>query len=847
MRFPFKRCVCVVLSASLFSVFDSIPLLAGSVDAVPPLPAPTGNVVHVSTEPQLQAAVQNLVSNTTILIAAGTYRLTGTLDIGNRPLVNVALRGATGRRDDVVLVGPGMRNPSYGAAPNGIWTGNGVQGVLIANLTVQEFYFHPVILNAGTAAPRLYNVRLRDGGQQLLKSNPDSAGRGNDNGIVEYSVFEFSDTSRDYYTNGVDVLGGRGWIIRHNLFRNIRAPIGQLAGPAILMWRGSRDTIVDGNTFLNCQRDIALGLAPQTPHDHMGGVVRNNFIYRESWVHGDAGINIFDSPNTRVLHNTVLTSGTYPNAIEYRFPDTTGVLIANNLVDAAIRARDGASATLQSNLTTARADMFTNAGVADLHLLPGASAALDKGVTLPDAGTDWDGDPRPSGTAPDLGADELDGVSFNNPPRVSITSPASSAVFTAPAAVSLTADADDTDGQVASVSFFVNGVLRSTDTIAPYSFVWSNVAPGSYTLTATAVDNEGAPATSAAVSISVVAPPIPGGNQARFLGTDSQTQGSWRGVYGASGYAIANDATALPSGTTVTLSGHQSYIWSESTTVVKALSKSNGSGRQAATWYSGGSFVIDLNVGAASRRVALYLMEWSPGARSQRIDIHDAASGALLTSRQALNFIEGQYLVWEVSGRVRITVTRTAGPNAVVSAVFLDPITVAPPTPGANQARFLETDSQTQGNWRGVYGASGYAIANDATALPSGTTVTLSGHQSYVWSESTTVVKALSKSNGSGRQAATWYSGGSFVIDLNVGAASRRVALYLMEWSPGARSQRIDIHDAASGALLTSRQALNFIEGQYLVWEVSGRVRITVTRTAGPNAVVSAVFLDPST
>ena len=362
MRFALKRRVCFVLSVSLLSVFDSIPLLAGPVDPVPPLPAPTGTVVHVSTEPQLQAAVRNLVSNTTILIAAGTYRLTGTLHIGNRPLVNVALRGATGRRDDVVLVGPGMRNPSYGAAPNGIWTGNGVQSVLIANLTVQEFYFHPVILNPGTTAPRLYNVRLRDGGQQLLKSNPHAFGRGNDNGIVEYLRSRVQ-------RHQSRLLHERRRCPRRARMDHPAQPVSQYSrsdrsarGAGDPDVAGSRDTIVEGNTFLNCQREIALGLVPTTPNDHTGGVVRNNFIYKESWVQGDAGINIFDSPNTRVLHNTVLTSGTYPHAIEYRFPDTTGVLIANNLVDAAIRARDGASATLQNNLTTARFDMFRNAG-----------------------------------------------------------------------------------------------------------------------------------------------------------------------------------------------------------------------------------------------------------------------------------------------------------------------------------------------------------------------------------------------------------------------------------------------------------------------------------------------------
>ncbi len=52
---------------------------------------------------------------------------------------------------------------------------------------------------------------------------------------------EYDTTSRDDYTNGVDVHTGDNWIIRHNLFRNIRAPQGALAGPAILMWNASTE------------------------------------------------------------------------------------------------------------------------------------------------------------------------------------------------------------------------------------------------------------------------------------------------------------------------------------------------------------------------------------------------------------------------------------------------------------------------------------------------------------------------------------------------------------------------------------------------------------------------------
>jgi hypothetical protein len=322
-------------SVALLSLLLLAPgLEARSAASPPPLPAPTGRVIRVSTERELQRAVQELRSDTTILVAKGEYRLTSTLHIGNRDLRNVALRGATGNRDDVVLRGPGMTNPEYGGAPHGIWMGNGASDVLVANLTVIGFYFHPVILNAGTTAPRFYNVRLADGGQQLLKSNPDAKGQGVDRGIVEYSVIEFTKRSRDSYTNGVDVLGGAGWIIRDNLFRNVHAPDGQLAGPTILMWQGARDTTVEGNTFVNCQREIAFGLVIRPGGDHRGGVIRNNFVYRDTWVAGDAAVNVIDSAGTRVLHNTILQSGTYPNAIEYRFPGATGVSIINNLTDA---------------------------------------------------------------------------------------------------------------------------------------------------------------------------------------------------------------------------------------------------------------------------------------------------------------------------------------------------------------------------------------------------------------------------------------------------------------------------------------------------------------------------------
>jgi hypothetical protein len=374
------------------------------------------NVVNVSTVAQLQSAVASISSDTTVVIAAGTYNLSAPLFI-NGTFTNVGIRGATGNRDDVVLVGKGMSGANDGGVPFGVWVGGDVRGVTIADLTIRDVYNHPIILNAGVHAPVIRNVRLVNAGQQFIKSNPNGAGGGVDNGIVEDSVIEYTTTSRDYYTNGVDVHTGSDWIVRRNIFRNIRAPQGQLAGPAILMWNGTTNSIVDGNTFIDCQREISLGLIERTPNDHTGGIVRNNFIYRRPGLSADVAILVADSPATQVLHNSILISGTYSNAIEYRFPNTLAVVVANNVTDASIVARDGASGNVSGNYTTATEALFVDPAAGDLHQRATSTALRDRIVTpIPAAGPDWDGQARPAG-ATDIGADEYVPGGALQPPR----------------------------------------------------------------------------------------------------------------------------------------------------------------------------------------------------------------------------------------------------------------------------------------------------------------------------------------------------------------------------------------------------------------------------------------------
>jgi hypothetical protein len=113
-------------------------------------------------------------------------------------------------------------------------------------------------------------------------------------------------------------------------------------------------------------------------------------------------------------------SRTYANPIEYRFPNTTGVVIQNNVLDGNILARDAASAAVTGNYTAATASLFVNPAAGDMHLRPVASVLLDKIAGPPAAAAfDWDGQPRPSGST-DIGADEAATLTISTPQNVRI-------------------------------------------------------------------------------------------------------------------------------------------------------------------------------------------------------------------------------------------------------------------------------------------------------------------------------------------------------------------------------------------------------------------------------------------
>jgi len=97
-------------------------------------------------------------------------------------------------------------------------------------------------------------------------------------------------------------------------------------------------------------------------------------------------------------------------------------------------------------------------------------------------------------------------VNPNAPPAVNLS--ASNSTFYAPASITLTATATDNDGSIAKVDFYNGATLIGTATAAPFTFNWTNVPVGSYSLTARATDNLGLITTSNAVGVTVLATPL---------------------------------------------------------------------------------------------------------------------------------------------------------------------------------------------------------------------------------------------------------------------------------------------------------------------------------------------------
>jgi hypothetical protein len=409
-----------------FAVVMLAPVYAGSAAErgsrpCPPLGAASGATIRLgpARAASLPAIVTRAAPRTTILLADGTYRLGSTVNVSSPGLT---IRSLSGRPDAVVLDGRYATGNLIAVAAS---------DVTIAEMTLTRASNHLVHVVPRDGGPtirrvRLYRLRLFDGAEQFVKINPNAARSAFvDAGRVECSRFKLTDRGRPHvrsdflpcYTGGIDAHGARGWVVRLNRFDNIRCREG-LAEHAVHFWTGSRDTLVERNTIVDCARGIGFGLGDRTdwarrygdqPGEayvgHYGGLIRNNVVVA-SRPGMDTGIGLEQARGARVYHNTVYAGPRatgYFSSIDYRFPSTTADIV-NNLVTR-ITARDGGRARRGRNIESVSPGWFRNPARLDFHLRRSATGAIDRGVPVGAAGLDIDGTPHAVG-APDLGADE---------------------------------------------------------------------------------------------------------------------------------------------------------------------------------------------------------------------------------------------------------------------------------------------------------------------------------------------------------------------------------------------------------------------------------------------------------
>ena len=175
---------------------------------------------------------------------------------------------------------------------------------------------------------------------------------------------------------------------------------------------------------------------------------------------------------------------------------------------------------------------------------------------------------------------------------------------------------------------------------------------------------------------SFAAPPVASGT-ATFLGTDTNTQGNWIGVYGTIGYYIPSGPSSTPSDGSTFNPGAAS-LWTWGTNVASASALKRSGGNIASCWYKNfgtslASLSFDIVVPSGqSQTVALYLLDYDKQGRVESVSVTDASNNPLSgpTVVSGTNFANGEYLIWTITGEVHVNITLVNGPNAVASGIF---------------------------------------------------------------------------------------------------------------------------------------------------------------------------------
>lgn len=175
-------------------------------------------------------------------------------------------------------------------------------------------------------------------------------------------------------------------------------------------------------------------------------------------------------------------------------------------------------------------------------------------------------------------------IVVNSPPTITLTDPTSGTNYNAPASVTMSANASDSDGSISRVDFLANGVLVGTGTVAginQYNFSWTNVPLGNYTLTAVATDNLGGISTSTPINIRVLSPALLVAGSTTLNSSDAAIKARLEGL----NYAVT--VKAASSAVTADATGKAVVVISSTVTPTAVGTKFRTVAVPVVTWDSG--------------------------------------------------------------------------------------------------------------------------------------------------------------------------------------------------------------------------------------------------------------------
>ncbi|MFD2334317.1 fibronectin type III domain-containing protein [Cohnella sp. GCM10020058] len=403
---------------------------------------PTADAVTVNSLSALQQAINNApAGGRVITLAAGTYNQTTTIQITGKN--NITIQGATSNRGDTIIKGPGMSNSSMDINIKV----NNSDYATIKNMTIQDSYYHAIQINDGSNYFHADNLKTWDNGEGGFKTTFDVNGINGytDYGLIENSLIGYTTNGIQSVVEGIDIIAGKSWVVRGNKFENAQGWSGGVAY-AVFAKANSLDTIIENNVLTNSFIAISFGGGGSGPaffrnqdttYEHRGGIIRNNVVYGTL----DTGVYLNKATGFKVYNNTILNTPGSVGSIEPRFAETSGE-IRNNLLSVAVKLRNSATAVQSDNLIGANGTWLANPAQGDYHLHPFFGAgARDIGVALPEVPTDMDGQTRPYGSAPDVGADEF--VPNETTPPAAIANVAASAATARTFKLTWSAPGDD--------------------------------------------------------------------------------------------------------------------------------------------------------------------------------------------------------------------------------------------------------------------------------------------------------------------------------------------------------------------------------------------------------------------